>query len=122
MRFTVVTYGSEGDTRPLVALCRGLMDARHEVQLFTEQSTAGSARALGVPVAALAGDLKSILPMDDPSRELSRSDVLKSFAQSLRLVNEHTSFWMRSVSEHARTSDAVLFAGLASVTGRTVAQ
>jgi UDP:flavonoid glycosyltransferase YjiC (YdhE family) len=26
MRFMVVTYGSEGDTRPLVALCRGLMD------------------------------------------------------------------------------------------------
>ena len=58
MRFTVVTYGSEGDTRPLVALCRGLMDAHHEVQLFTEQSTVGSGRALGVPVAALAGELQ----------------------------------------------------------------
>jgi len=122
MRFTVVTYGSEGDTRPLVALCRGLMDARHEVQLFTEQSTLGSARALGVPVAALAGELQSILRLDDPLRELSRRDVLKTFAQSLRLVNENTASWMRSVSEHARSSDAILFAGLASVTGRTVAQ
>jgi UDP:flavonoid glycosyltransferase YjiC (YdhE family) len=82
----------------------------------------GSARALGVPVAALAGELQSILPMDDPSRELSHWDVLKTFAQSLRLVNENTASWMRSVSEHARSSDAVLFAGLASVTGRTVAQ
>jgi UDP:flavonoid glycosyltransferase YjiC (YdhE family) len=122
MRFTVVTYGSEGDTRPLVALCRGLMDAHHEVQLFTEQSTVGSGRALGVPVAALAGELQSILPMDDPSRELSRWAVLKTFTQGLRLVNENTASWMRSVSEHARTSDAILFAGLASLTGRTVAQ
>jgi sterol 3beta-glucosyltransferase len=122
MRFTVVTYGSEGDTRPLVALCRGLMEARHEVQLFAEQSTLGSARALGVPVAALAGELQSILPLDDPSRELRAFDVFRVSAQSLRLVNENTASWMRNVSEHARSSDAVLFAGLASITGRTVAQ
>jgi sterol 3beta-glucosyltransferase len=36
MRFTVVTYGSEGDTRPLAALCHGMMDAGHEVRLFAE--------------------------------------------------------------------------------------
>jgi hypothetical protein len=48
VRFTVVTYGSEGDTRSLVALCRGLMDAGHQVLLFAEQSTLGSAHAQGV--------------------------------------------------------------------------
>jgi sterol 3beta-glucosyltransferase len=92
------------------------------VQLFAERSTLGVGRALGVPVAALAGDIQSILPMDDPGRELRRIDVLKVFTQSLRLVNENTASWMRSVAEHARTSDAILFAGLASIMGRTVAQ
>ncbi|MGH8200950.1 MAG: hypothetical protein ACREVO_11400 [Steroidobacteraceae bacterium] len=36
MRFTVVTYGSEGDTRPFVALCCGLIASGHEVRLFAK--------------------------------------------------------------------------------------
>ena len=30
MKFAVVTYGTEGDTRPLAALCRALVDALGE--------------------------------------------------------------------------------------------
>ena len=33
LRLSVVTVGSEGDTRPLAALCRGLLDRGHEVRL-----------------------------------------------------------------------------------------
>lgn len=122
MRFSVVTYGSEGDTRPFVALSRGLMDAGHEVRFFAEPSTIGSAHAHGVPVEALAGDLKSSLPMSDPSRELRNSDVIKAVVAALRVVNANTASWMRSVSEHARTSDAILFAGLASPMAQAVAE
>ena len=78
MRFTVVTYGSEGDTRPIVALCRGLLDAGHEVRFFAEQSTVGNATTHGVPVEALAGDIKSTLPMDSPSEQLRRRDVMNA--------------------------------------------
>jgi sterol 3beta-glucosyltransferase len=122
MRFTVVTYGSEGDTRPLVALCRGLMDAGHEVQLFAEQSTLGSAQARGVAVQALTGDIRSTLPMETPSQELRSGDLWKSIKDGLRAVKSNTGAWMRVVADDARTSDAILFSSLAVPVGHAIAQ
>lgn len=119
---TVVTCGSEGDTRPLVALSRGLLDAGHEVRLFTELSTLGSAHQQGVPVEALPGDLKSALPLNDPLRELHVLDMIRTGRQGLRVINAHALSWMRTVAEHARSSDLILFAGLASLLGQTVAR
>jgi sterol 3beta-glucosyltransferase len=121
MRFTVVTYGSEGDTRPLVALCRGLMDAGHEVRLFAEQSTISSAHAYDVPVRALAGDIRSTLPTDNPSQELRGGDLWKSINEGLRAVKSNTGAWMRVVADHARTSDAILFSSLAVLVGHAIA-
>lgn len=57
MRLLALTYGTEGDTRPLVMLCHGLRHAGHQVLLLAEQGTLGSARELGVPHAALEGDI-----------------------------------------------------------------
>ena len=71
MRLTVATYGSEGDTRPFVALCRGLVDAGHDVKLFAEQSSVHIAHAHGIAVEPLAGDIKATLPLDNPAQELS---------------------------------------------------
>jgi UDP:flavonoid glycosyltransferase YjiC (YdhE family) len=122
MRFTVVTYGSEGDTRPLVALARGLLDAGHELRLFAEQSTIGSAQSLGVPVEALAGDLKSMLPLENPLRELTGADLMKGVREGLRVVNGNTGAWMRAVADHARGSDAILYAGLATMMAQTLAE
>ena len=122
MRLTVVTYGSEGDTRPFVAICRGLMDAGHEVKLFAEQSSIGIARMHGAPVEALAGDIKSTLPIDNPLQELRGSDVMKAVKNGLRVVNGNAIAWMRAVSDHARTSDGILFAGYASPTAQAVAR
>ena len=61
MKLTVLTYGTEGDTRPLVALCRALMDAGPETHLLADRATPGSAEALGVPAAALSGDIRAAL-------------------------------------------------------------
>ncbi|MGO4612053.1 glycosyltransferase, partial [Variovorax sp. 2RAF20] len=47
MKFVVATYGTEGDTRPLAALCRALMDAGHETRLLADEATLGTARSLG---------------------------------------------------------------------------
>src|SRR5690606_1321053 len=49
MRLVALTYGTEGDTRPIAVLCRALMDAGHEVSLFADEKTLGSALGLGVP-------------------------------------------------------------------------
>ena len=60
-RFTVVTYGTEGDTRPLVGLCRGLLNAGHEVYLFADRSTMTTAQAQEVSTQALSGGMKAAI-------------------------------------------------------------
>lgn len=122
MRFTVVSYGSEGDTRPIAAVCRGLLTAGHEVQLFCEGSSIEVARAVGVPVEALVGDIKATLPLDNPSTELRGADVVKAARAGLRIVNDNTEAWMRRVADHARDSGAILFSGLTMLLGPAIAQ
>lgn len=118
----MVTYGSEGDTRPLVALCRGLMDAGHQVQLFAERSTISSAHRYAVPVQVLPGNIRSTLPLENPSQDLRGSDLWKSIRDGLRAVKSHAAAWMRMVADDARTSDAVLFSSLAALVGYAVAK
>lgn len=55
MRLLALTYGTEGDTRPLAMLCHGLIGAGHAVTLLADGGTLGSAQALDVPHAALGG-------------------------------------------------------------------
>ena len=47
MRLLALTYGTEGDTRPLVMLCHGLIAAGHEVMLMADGGTLGSAKTMG---------------------------------------------------------------------------
>ena len=41
MRLLALTYGTEGDTRPLAMLCHGLIGAGHEVTLLVDGERAG---------------------------------------------------------------------------------
>ena len=121
MRFTVVAYGSEGDTRPIVALSRGLLDAGHELLMFCEQSAAATVRNHGVPSAVLAGDIKATLPIGDPASELRKSAVIKAIRSMSHLIRSSTLSWMDMVASHAETSDAILMSGLASPMAQAVA-
>lgn len=113
MRLCVVTVGSEGDTRPLAALCRGLLDRGHEVKLFADDSTLAVPRALGVPSEALQGNIKSILPIGDPREKFRVSEALR-VARNLRdFITCNSTAWLRAVGEHAARSDALLFSSLA---------
>jgi sterol 3beta-glucosyltransferase len=40
MKLVALTYGTEGDTRPIAAVCRALMDAGHDVTLLADNGTA----------------------------------------------------------------------------------
>jgi UDP:flavonoid glycosyltransferase YjiC (YdhE family) len=122
MRFTVVTSGGEGDTRPLAALCRGLMDAGHEVRFFAEQSTAGFARTLGVPTQILAGDMQTAMSMGDPMQDIRLADVMAAGRNIQAIMMDNAVARLRAVAEHAQTSDAVLFSSLALFVGPAVAQ
>lgn len=118
MRFLVVTYGTEGDTRPLVMLCHGLMQAGHEVMLLAEGGTLESARVLGVPHAALEGDIH-----DEVVALVSRGNDLGAAARGLaRMAARHVPEWMRQADAAAVGCDAVLTGGLAAFVGMSVAE
>jgi sterol 3beta-glucosyltransferase len=120
VRFSVVTAGSEGDTRPLAALCRGLLDHGHEVKLFADGSTLTLPRTLGVPCEALRGDIKSILPIADPQQKLRFSELLRIGKDLKAFIANHSASWLRAVGEHAGRSDAILFSSLALSVGLTL--
>lgn len=113
MRFSVVTMGSEGDTRPLAALCRGLLDRGHELKLFADDSTLTLPRMLGIPCEALQGDIQSILPIGDPQQPLRLADILGVVKGIRNLFQAHMADWLRAVAEHARSAEAILFCSLA---------
>jgi hypothetical protein len=113
LRLTVVTVGSEGDTRPLAALCHGLLDRGHEVKLFADHSTLAGPRALGVPSEALQGNIKSILPIGDPREKFRVAEALRVGKNLKEFITCNSASWLRAVGEHAAHSDAILFSSLA---------
>jgi sterol 3beta-glucosyltransferase len=122
MRLAIMTFGSEGDTRPLAALGRGVLDAGHEVRLFAEQSTLGLPQQLGIPCEALAGDVRAALPIADPRLEMRPTEVMKSVNALHAVVAANTASWLRTVTPYARDADAILFASLAANAGIALAK
>ncbi len=123
MRFTVVTYGTEGDTRPLVALSRGLVEAGHEVSLLAEQSTLRFARRMGIRAAALAGDIRNMRSGAGIAELMRHGGGVRRMAEAVaEIADENTASWLEAVVEDAARSDAVLFASVASFVGLSAAE
>jgi sterol 3beta-glucosyltransferase len=120
MKFIVVTYGTEGDTRPLGVLCRALMDAGHDVRLLADGATLGSAVALGIPTVALAGDIKAMV---QEANATSSSGSVQSLAAAFkRIANANTAAWLRDIVDAGRGCDAILVSGLAAFAGLSAAE
>ena len=118
MKLLAMTYGTEGDTRPLVMLCHGLIAAGHEVLLLAERGTLDTARELGVPHAALEGDIH-----DEVVALVSRGNARLAASRGLaRMAQRHVPGWMRQADAAAAECDAVLTGGLAAFVGLTVAE
>src|SRR5690606_24331320 len=110
MKLLVLTYGTEGDTRPLTMLCRGLMEAGHDVLLLADGGTLGSAKALNVPHAALEGDIH-----DEVVALVSRGNGVAAASTGLaRMALQHVGGWMLQADAAARGCDAILTGGLAA--------
>lgn len=124
MRLIALTYGTEGDTRPMAALCRALMDAGHQVTLLSDRGSLTSARDLGVPHSALAGDIHAVMQSEAPTLSaIAARNNLTATAQILaRLANENSEAWMRQVLDAAAGSDGLIVAGLAAYIGFSAAE
>jgi len=122
MRIVALTFGTEGDTRPMLALCRGLADAGHDVVALAERSGQAHAAALGIPFVPLAGDMAAELHAASAGVSHKGGDV-KYVARALAgIATRHTGAWMRATLEHARGADAIVCAGLAIYVGLSCAE
>lgn len=124
MHFTFLTYGTEGDTRPLVAIAQALAAQGHGVHLLADGSTAASARAHGIGFTALAGDIRQTLAPDGALGSVVRqggnfNKITRAFAA---IANAHAVEWMRAARDVAAGSDVLVFSGLASYAGLAVAE
>jgi len=114
MRLLLITYGTEGDTRPLAALAHALMQAGHDVHLLADAATLDSARALGVPCTALAGDIRATIAAEGAMRDIT--------GNLSRLTIAHSEQWLQQAMEAGRGCEAVIVSGLTAFVGLSAAE
>lgn len=110
MKLLLLTYGTEGDTRPITALGHALLQAGHDVHLLGDRSTLGPARALGLASTALAGDIRATMSGGDVTRKVTR------------LVQRHTPDWLQQAIDAGRDCDAIVVSGLTAFVGLSAAE
>lgn len=123
MKFIVATYGTEGDARPLAALCRGLMNAGHEARLLADRATLTNAEALGVPTTPFAGDIRGALQPGVGIANVIEKQGLNAMAKALAgIANANSERWLRTIVEVGKGCDAVIISGLAAFVGLSAAE
>ena len=124
MKLAAVTFGTEGDTRPLAMLCAALRDAGHDAIILAAEGTLGSAHDLGVPYIALAGNVRSMMqPEDGGASILSSKSSWNAATKALsRVANENATAWMHQTLDSVTGCDAIVCAGLAAFVGFSVAE
>ena len=113
MRLLIITYGTEGDTRPLAALGHALMQRGHDVHLLADASSLGIAESLGLPCSAMSGDIRATIA------EGGMQDINRNVA---RLATEHTGAWLDQAIGAGRDRDALIVSGLAAFVGLSAAE
>lgn len=122
MKLAAVTFGTEGDTRPIAELCRALGDAGHNVMLLAAAQTLRRAEELNVPHATLAGDMREAL-LSIAAVVSGKMRSPNAQAQALaRVANENAAAWMNETLRVAAGCDALICAGLAAFAGFSVAE
>ena len=122
MRIVALTFGTEGDSRPMVALCHGLGDAGHEVVLVCEKAGQAYAAECGVPFVPLAGDMATALQSASAGFLRSGGGVTDTAKVLAEIARANTAAWMRTTLEHAARADAIVAGGLAIYVGLSCAE
>jgi sterol 3beta-glucosyltransferase len=124
MKFVFLTYGTDGDTRPLAALAKELIRRGHEARLLADRACAPLALAHGIPFTPLAGDIRQAVLPDGALGTVAqgRADLSRVTRACARIAREHTASWMATAAEAAAGCDVLVFSGLASYVGLAVAE
>jgi UDP:flavonoid glycosyltransferase YjiC (YdhE family) len=124
MKITFLTYGTEGDTRPLLALAHEVIARGHDAHVLADVAGAPRAQALGIPFTALAGDMRGAFRPGGACGALlkdgaSMSRLMRACAT---LARDNTLPWMEAACAAARGSDLLVYSGLAGFVGLAVAE
>ena len=72
MKTLLATWGTEGDTRPVLALAHGLQQAGHEVTVIADRAGQRLADQLGVPLDPTPGDFQQLMAGDTSTGDMVR--------------------------------------------------
>ena len=124
MKITFLTYGTDGDTRPLLALAHAVIARGHEAHVLADVAGAPHARALGIPFTALAGDMRAaFLPGGAFGALLKDGASMTRLTRACAaLARDNTRPWMEAARAVAQGSDAIVYSGLAGFVGLAVAE
>lgn len=105
MRVLLSTGGTDGDSRPTLALASALQAAGHRVQVLADGAAAGLAARWDVPFEPLAGDIAAW--MGDGRRPDTQT------RRVARMVRRHAGTWTRQHLAHLPGADVVVSSSLA---------
>jgi UDP:flavonoid glycosyltransferase YjiC (YdhE family) len=123
MKITFLTYGTDGDTRPLLALAREVGARGHAAHVLADVAGAPHAHALGIPFTPLAGDMRAaFLPGGAFGALLKDGASMTRLTRACAaLARDNTRPWMEAARAAAQGSDALVYSGLAGFVGLAVA-
>ncbi|CCH79644.1 putative glycosyltransferase [Nostocoides japonicum T1-X7] len=101
LRVVMSSYGSEGDSAPLIALAARMQAHGDRVTLLLEADGAGRARDRGLAAYPLAGDLRA-----------ARATSKGHGDPTLGMARHHLGDWARQTRQAAEDSDVVVGSGL----------
>ncbi len=116
MKVLVITFGTEGDVRPLAALCGALRAAGHEAVLLAPEDGLEAARAMGVAAIGLPGAVRATLKAAGTTGDANSATTLA------QLVNANATSWLKLALDHGAGCDIVLTSGLAVFVGLSAAE
>ncbi len=123
MRFTIISYGSQGDVRPIVALGKGLLRAGHSVVFPADREFRSLVERHGLDFRPISGDLRAAMQggaADDMFRK--GIDPVAMMRSITALSRDHANAWAKEYWEAAKGSDAIIASGLAFYAGVAVAE
>src|ERR1700712_4820832 len=114
MRVAIISFGSQGDARPLIALGQSLARAGHQAVLLADAEFAALATEVGMEFLPLAGGSVRELSTHPEFAKLFQCglNVRVVMQVLLNYVSRYTEAWGRQFREVASDADLVVAAGL----------
>lgn len=130
MRIAAISYGTEGDIRPFLALARELHRAGHELVLAGDEGSAPLVEGHPLTFVPLGGGIRSRLSAGESGDDLARfvrrgRSTLAGLGVLRTLFQDHLHEWTVTfvgAVEQAGGADVVLASGLSLPAGFTAAE